>query len=367
MSTQGVSSNKVHTYDPTASVGKSVPGKSLTNDGAASFSDGEFDLSDVGINKGGQGTTPGMPPPSVAKPSIVLSTDKALSELSVGHAETDTFAVAALLTTSLLEQRSGARQTRGHALQTELKFKRAAVDTIRKAIPQRMWGGIISGAMTAVGGAFALGGALKTGKASGKTLDGALKTKPVFETNAVNPPASLTKPPVDVKTPQPGIELGEIKNITPPKTPASTGVAANSDSNTKPLNSPSTQSDTPSSPATEKSVKQRNLEAKEMEIWQKDLANQLHADGLSATKGEAASKLLAGSGNAIHAFQESSAAENDAKKTDEEATAKAYEIGYQQSSEMMSQVQDLLRDLREKLSATLQSEVETTRAISRNI
>ncbi len=389
MSIQGASGNQPNSYNPSTLVEDSAPGVRATNGRPTTFSEDDIDLDEVGRNQNKEDPTRGMPTPSPSKPSIVLTTDRALSELSVGHAEADSFAVMALMTAAIREQRSGARQIRGDELQSELKSRHAAVDKMREGISTRMWGGIISGGMTALGGAFSLGGAMKSAAKSGATLKNSLDTKPVFDTKAVSTPSPLAKPSIDAKAAQQGVELTEMKSITQPqKTPAHTGATATADLNKKPLDGKSLplekpldpaagkkvasvkepESGTaPVDPAAEKSLEQRKIEAKELENWQKDLANQLHADGYSATKGEASSKLLSGSGSAIHAYQESSAAESDAKKAEQDAATKAHEIGYQQSNDVLHQTQDLLRDLREKLSAVLQSEVETTRAINRNI
>lgn len=389
MSIQGASGNQPNGYKTSASVEGSAPGVGAANDRLTPFSEGDIDLDEVGRNPNKEDPTRGMPTPSPSKPSIVLTTDRALSELSVGHAEADSFAVMALMTAAIREQRSGARQIRGDELQAELKSRQATVDKMREGISTRMWGGIISGGMTALGGAFSLGGAMKSAAKSGMTLKNSLGTKPVFDTKAVNTPSPLAKPSIDAKATQQGVELAEMKSITQPqKAPANTGATATADLDKKPLTDKPLPLEQPLDPGTEKkiasikepdsgtapldstaekSLEQRKIEAKELENWQKDLANQLHADGYSATKGEASSKLLSGSGSAIHAYQESSAAESDAKKAEQDAATKAHEIGYQQSNDVLHQTQDLLRDLREKLSAVLQSEVETTRAINRNI
>ena len=410
MSIQGASGNQPNTYNPSTFVAGSASGVGAANDRPTTFNEVDIDLDRVGRNPDKADPTREMPTPSPSEPSIVLSTDRALSELSVGHAEADSFAVMALMTSAIREQRSGARQIRGDELQSELKSRHAAVDKMREGISTRMWGGIISGGMTALGGAFSLGGAMKSAAKSGTTLKNSLDTKPVFDTKAVNTPSPLAKPSIDAKAAQQGVELTEMKSITQPqKTPVNTGATATGDLDKKPLTDkplplekpldPGTEKKladlkepdprtaqlnpaaekkiasvkepesgtAPLDPAPEKSLEQRKIEAKELENWQKDLANQLHADGYSATKGEASSKLLSGSGSAIHAYQESSAAESDAKKAEQDAATKAHEIGYQQSSDVLHQTQDLLRDLREKLSAVLQSEVETTRAINRNI
>ena len=60
-----------------------------------------------------------------------------------------------------------------------------------------------------------------------------------------------------------------------------------------------------------------------------------------------------------------SRAEVDAKK--HEAAAKLHEAGFAQANDMMQQMMDVIRDVREKVSAMDQSRIETNRSISRNI
>lgn len=50
-----------------------------------------------------------------------------------------------------------------------------------------------------------------------------------------------------------------------------------------------------------------------------------------------------------------------------EADAKAHEEATRQADEMMRSMQDLIREVREKLQAIEQSRVETNRGIARNI
>ncbi|MCY1311373.1 hypothetical protein D9M70_616640 [compost metagenome] len=69
----------------------------------------------------------------------------------------------------------------------------------------------------------------------------------------------------------------------------------------------------------------------------------------------------------MNAAQERKAAEHDAKRSEMEAQAKVHESGMQQASEMAQQMMDVIRDMRDKLSAIEQSRLETNRGIARNI
>lgn len=79
------------------------------------------------------------------------------------------------------------------------------------------------------------------------------------------------------------------------------------------------------------------------------------------------SGIAGGIGTMVNASQERKAAEHDAKKSELEAQSKVHDSGMQQASEMAQQMMDVIRDVREKLSAIEQSRMETNRGIARNI
>ncbi|WP_423455478.1 type III secretion system translocon subunit SctB [Ottowia sp. VDI28] len=366
MSSQGVSGTLTKFVAP-ASHGAKVSGPSDTSaPGNALFSDEDPDLDMIGKGHGSGHEGVDLPTPAAANRSIVLSTAQTLTELSAAQAGADAYAVLALITNSLREQHAGARQIRNQERQSELKSKYAGAEEIRKSIPARMWGGIVAGGMTAIGGAVSFGGAAISATASSQTLKNSLETKPHFDAPGGQPIAPAPTSPMAGKASEQGIELTEVKPMVQPATSDAPALSADTSTlKTKPLDSQTAQADTPA--AQEKPLEQRELEAKELDNWHKDLANQLHKDSHSATKGEAASKMLHGAGSATNGFAESFAAEHDAKKADEEATAKAHEMGYQQSNDELNQTQGLLRDLCDKLGAILQSDVEASRSVNRNI
>ncbi|MGE8689089.1 MAG: type III secretion system translocon subunit SctB [Achromobacter sp.] len=84
-------------------------------------------------------------------------------------------------------------------------------------------------------------------------------------------------------------------------------------------------------------------------------------------KGAGASGVASGIGTIVNAAQERKAAEHDAKRSELEAESKVHESGVQQANEMAQQMMDVIRDLRDKLSAIEQSRMETNRGIARNI
>lgn len=87
----------------------------------------------------------------------------------------------------------------------------------------------------------------------------------------------------------------------------------------------------------------------------------------STTKGKAGSDIAGGIGSMIAAkFNHlASSAEVSAKR--HEATAKLHESATAEANDMMQQMMDVIRDVRDKLSAIDQSRIETNRGIARNI
>ena len=85
------------------------------------------------------------------------------------------------------------------------------------------------------------------------------------------------------------------------------------------------------------------------------------------TAGSGGSGIFGGIGSIVSANYERNAAGHDAKKAELEAKAKAHDAAVDQAREQMQQMQDILRDIRDKLNAIEQSRAETTRGIARNI
>ncbi|AVO50562.1 hypothetical protein C6568_15970 [Melaminivora suipulveris] len=93
--------------------------------------------------------------------------------------------------------------------------------------------------------------------------------------------------------------------------------------------------------------------------------------GASGTKwagyGQGASGLIGGMGGIIAAGFNNKADLLDADKTNLETQAKMHETAVQHANDMMQQMMDVIRDVRDKLASIQQSQVETTRGIARNI
>ena len=83
------------------------------------------------------------------------------------------------------------------------------------------------------------------------------------------------------------------------------------------------------------------------------------ADGIS--------KAMTGMGGILGGVMEHQAALDDAGKAELEAKAKLHDTAKQQAGDLMQQMQDIIRDIRDKLGSMEQSRIETTRGIARNI
>lgn len=77
--------------------------------------------------------------------------------------------------------------------------------------------------------------------------------------------------------------------------------------------------------------------------------------------------MVSGSGTIVGAYRSQEAAEHDAKKAELEADASVHEKGSQQANELMQQMMDCIRDVREKLAAIGQAQTESVRGIARNV
>lgn len=83
--------------------------------------------------------------------------------------------------------------------------------------------------------------------------------------------------------------------------------------------------------------------------------------------GQGLSGSMNGAGSMVSAGLEFAASNHDARKAELEAIAKVHDSATQQANELMQQMMDVIRDVRDKLAAMDQSRLETNRGIARNI
>jgi hypothetical protein len=89
--------------------------------------------------------------------------------------------------------------------------------------------------------------------------------------------------------------------------------------------------------------------------------------GLYQALGQGSSGVTAGLGGIIGAHFTNKADQADADKMNLETQAKIHETGVQHANDMMQQMMDVIRDVRDKLQSIQQASVETSRGIARNI
>ena len=95
-----------------------------------------------------------------------------------------------------------------------------------------------------------------------------------------------------------------------------------------------------------------------------ELANK--AAVLSGTA-QGAGSMVSSIGSVAGAFKEQAASENDAKRAEYEAAAKVYDQNVQQANDLMQQMLEIIRDMRDKFGAIDQARSETNRGIARNV
>lgn len=83
--------------------------------------------------------------------------------------------------------------------------------------------------------------------------------------------------------------------------------------------------------------------------------------------GQASSQMMGGLGGAIAAGMTQEADLADARKMEAETRSREHEINVQHANDVMQQMMDVIRDIRDKLSSINQASVETNRGIARNI
>lgn len=97
---------------------------------------------------------------------------------------------------------------------------------------------------------------------------------------------------------------------------------------------------------------------------------QAKLDGFAANSsgiGQGLSGVAGGVGGIIQANYDRKAGEADAARAHLEADAKVFESGVQHANDLMQQMMDVIRDVRDKLGAIEQSRSETNRGIARNL
>lgn len=242
---------------------------------------------------------------------------QALAKLDVNTLGTDIYAVMALFQKCAQEQRDAARQVRDADLSAQVATLKSAAQEIRNAAQDRMVGAIVQGAFQIAAGAVQMGAGIASG------MQGLKAAKLQGEAADLKMDAALTK-----------------------EAAMSDGLSA-------------TDSGKLSATSDKISAHAQALEA--TAAVHTNRSQVLNASGM------ASGQVLGGIGTIVNATQERKAAEHDAKRAELEAQAKVQEDSSQKANELMQQMMDVIRDVRDKLSSIDQSRLETNRGIARNI
>lgn len=221
----------------------------------------------------------GVPPPAGGDAAGIAD---ALSKLE-GSADTDMYAVMALLQKISQEQRNAARADRAASMDAQTQALMSAADKIKEAAEERFKGALAQGIGQIVGGAM-----------------------------------------------QAGVGVGGM---------AATAISARMTTTSSPLSAQQT-------------------------------VTQAKLDGFATNSsgiGQGLSGMAGGVGGIVQAAYDLNAGKADAARSRLEADAKVFESGAQHANELMQQMMDVIRDVRDKLGAIEQSRSETTRGIARNL
>ncbi len=221
----------------------------------------------------------GVPPPSGGD---AAGAAEALDKL-MGSADTDMYAVMALLQKISQEQRNAARADRAASMDAQTQALMSAADKIKEAAEERFKGALAQGIGQIVGGFM-----------------------------------------------QAGVGLGGMGAM---------GASARMTTTSSPLTS-------------------------------QQFVTQAKLDGFATNSsgiGQGLSGMAGGVGGIVQAAYDRKAGEADAARSRLEADAKVFESGAQHANDLMQQMMDVIRDVRDKLGAIEQSRSETTRGIARNL
>ncbi|ARP93562.1 type III secretion system translocon subunit SctB [Bordetella genomosp. 13] len=259
----------------------------------------------------------GLPPPPPDTANVRSSASMALSQLNEQAISTDIYAVMALFQKCAQEQRDAARQVRDASLAAQVQTLKNAAQEIRNAAQERMVGAIVQASFQIAGGLMQMGAGVASGIQGMKAANMQMKGAEAGKVSAMLKDASTED---GVSTRQQGVLLNEADKF-----------------------------------------------AADAKMFEAKAAAPSNRSQVLNAAGMASGQIMGGIGSIVNATQERKAAEHDAKRSELEAQAKVQEAGYQQANELMQQMMDVIRDIRDKLSSIDQSRMETNRGIARNI
>lgn len=256
----------------------------------------------------------------------------------------DIYAIMGLIQKSAQEMRNANREIRASELKAQVGELLSAASDMHKAANFRLAAGIVQGCVQMTSGAVQAYGSVRAAAKSAQAI------KPQAEAAKLkNEGLKMTDDAHKLST-----QAQDLR--------AQAGVAKSSRSVTK-LQAQAQEADTQAS----------NLRSNARAKDRLASAQQAQVDGLSesarsfSTNSDAAGKVLGGAGDIITAGLRFGADSADVSAKRHEARAKLHESAFAGANEMMQQMMDVIRDVRDKLSSIDQSRIETNRGIARNI
>lgn len=274
--------------------------------------------------------------------------NEAMRNLNSETVATDIYSVMAMIQKIAQEQRNTARTLRDSNMEQQVSQLQLASQEIRNAAQERFIGAVVQGAMQIGSGAASIGAgvasAVQAGKAASMDDSGLKAQEQKIESlqNESKDFASKSTKELESMARNPFVEPEELSR----QAALDKGKLDQMDKDILVL-------------------QKKNVgDQKTFDMAQGSL---LKSAERASQFGQGASGVLGGIGGMINASQERAAAEHDANKSERETEAKVFETKSQQANDFMQQMMDVIRDVRDKLSAIEQSNVETNRGIARNI
>lgn len=263
----------------------------------------------VEVNESNAGRLDALLKSMLPEPSGGKSTGDPFGKLGAETVAIDIYSVMALFQKCAQEMRNQAREVRNSEMQAQVASLKNAAQEIRNAAEDRLQQAIIQGAFQITGGAVSVGMGIGGGLLAAKSIKSG---------------GQLGHDAQSIKS---GVKLDPAAKVqVNPKTNAPIALDV-----------------------LEKSQLQGNRA------------------GMLSNSAQGAGSIFSGIGTMASAGKEQDAAEHDAKKSELESDARVHEQSVQQANDLMQQMMDVIRDVREKLGAIDQARNETNRGIARNV
>ncbi|HEX7750344.1 MAG TPA: type III secretion system translocon subunit SctB [Bordetella sp.] len=274
--------------------------------------------------------------------------NEVMKNLNAQTVSTDIYSVMALIQKLAQEQRNTARTLRDSNMEQQVTQLKSAADEIRNAAQDRFVGAVVQSAMQIGSGVASIGAgvasAVQAGKAASMDDSGLKQQEQKIESMKDQSKDFANKSTKELESlaKNPFVEPEELSR----QAALDKGKLDQMDKDILVL---------------------QKKTAGDQKTFDMAQGNLLKSADRASQFGQGASGVLNGIGGMVHASQERAAALHDAQKSERETEAKVFETRSQQANDFMQQMMDVIRDVRDKLSAIEQSNVETNRGIARNI